>query len=72
MKQNQKLSPKYWVIHDKTSDDILFWTASKSYQGAVEMWEMEQFEGLHHIGWFHEEGNEYLECILIEIKEVNL
>ena len=58
MKQYQHFTPKYWVVHDKTSDDVFLWTASKSYQGAISSWEVKND--------FHE--NENLECILIEVR----
>ena len=64
MKQDQKLSPKYWVIHDKTSDDILFWTMHKSKQGSISEYNLNYETPV--------EDDEDLECILIEIKEVNL
>lgn len=30
MKQDQKFTPKYWIAHDKTTDDVLIKTAGKS------------------------------------------
>lgn len=35
MNRNQKLSPKYWVVHDPKTDDIIPETMSKSRDGAI-------------------------------------
>lgn len=35
MKAKQTASPKYWIVHNKNSDDVLISTASKSYDDAV-------------------------------------
>lgn len=34
MKPNQTFSPKYWVGHDKDTDDVYISTASKSHHEA--------------------------------------
>lgn len=34
MNNSQKLSPKYWVVHDKRTDDVFIETAHKSKDGA--------------------------------------
>jgi hypothetical protein len=33
MKPNQEFTPKYWVLHNKETDDVLISTASKSFDG---------------------------------------
>ncbi len=36
MTPTQKFSPKYWFIHDITTDDVILWTGNKSLQGTVD------------------------------------
>lgn len=36
MNTNQKHTPKYWVAHDPTIDDVYVDTADKSYDGCYE------------------------------------
>ncbi len=60
MNSNQKLSPKYWVIHDKTTDDVFLHTARKSMQDSVE----------YFYSYCGGTIGGDLDCILIEIKEV--
>ena len=36
MKTNQQITPKYWMFHIKTSDDVFVLTASKCYNLCVE------------------------------------
>lgn len=57
---NQKFTPKYWVVHDKTSDDVLFWTMHKSLQGSLDVYNLNYDIPV--------EDDENLECILVEIK----
>ena len=69
MKSNQEYSPKYWVVHDKTTDDILVLTMNKSRPDSLETYELMQAADL--IGYQGNlEDDDNLECILIEIKEV--
>lgn len=75
MRDRQKLSPKYWVVHDKESDDVFIKTASKNRQDAVDIF----VDDYSWDGWrtylkdedllemFH--NDEGLEVILVEIKE---
>ncbi len=66
MNLNQKLSPKYWVIHDKTSDDVYLWTGDKNREEAIYLYNNTTRSDLSF------EEDEKLECILIEIKEVKV
>ena len=36
MKEKQQITPKYWVFHDPTSDDVFIATASKLHDLCVE------------------------------------
>jgi len=36
MNNDQKLTPKYWVAHDKNSDDVFLKTASKDREEVQE------------------------------------
>lgn len=36
MKNDQKHTPKYWVLHDTDSDEVLIATASKSHFGCAD------------------------------------
>lgn len=62
MNDYQKLSPKYWVGHNKATDDVFIETAEKSYE-----WAMDKME-LKFGDEFYENPN--LEIILVEIKQV--
>lgn len=76
MKPNQKLTPKYWVVHDKKTDDVFIGTVAKSMTESLELF----FNSYTHAysgaiksdeelpDWFNKE--EDLECILIEINKV--
>ncbi len=52
MNNNQKITPKYWIFHDKTSDDVFIATATASksldstYENAKKLYpnEFEEFE----------------------------
>lgn len=75
MKPNQKLSPKYWVVHDNKSDDVFINTASKYKQYALgkfiddnswDRWST-YLEDNDLLEMF--DNDEDLEVILIEIKE---
>jgi hypothetical protein len=35
MKEKQQITPKYWMFHDVTSDDVFIATASKSHEMCV-------------------------------------
>ena len=62
MNDYQKLSPKYWVCHNKATDDVFIETVDKSYDKAMD--NMELMFGDE----FYENPN--LEIILVEIKKV--
>ncbi len=72
MKDDQKYMPKYWVVHDKETDDVFIDTADKSQGNAIEL-----FLDKHAYSYFGlvtDEsvmecylGSDKLECILIEI-----
>ncbi len=76
MKPNQKQTPKYWVVHDKKTDDVFIETAHKTMTVAIDIFlsdcaygysgKVMADEDLQH--WFDEQDN--LECILIEINRV--
>lgn len=76
MKPNQKLSPKYWVVHDKKSDDVFINTASKNKRNAVDIfvddnsWDRWQvyLKDEDLLEMFYNDKD--LEVILIEVKEV--
>lgn len=62
MNDYQKLSPKYWVGHNKATDDVFIETADKSYEWVVDKMELKFGDD------FYENPN--LEIILVEIKKV--
>ncbi len=62
MKQDQYYTPKYWVVHDKSSDDVFMWTASKIRQEAIELFDHSNRCSVDF------DYNELLECILIEVR----
>lgn len=78
MHKDQKHSPKYWVVHDKTSDDVFINTASKNRQTSVDIFlddnsfdywgcyiEGDELLGLYKL-------SENLETILVEINIVKV
>lgn len=62
MKDNQKFTPKYWVLHNKQDDDVYLSTACKSRPDTVL-----QAEDLLGEDWFMDDN---FEVILIEINKV--
>ncbi|MOA30254.1 hypothetical protein D3C78_1513290 [compost metagenome] len=64
MKDGQPLSPKYWVGHNKKTDDVFVSTCHKVRQKSVEL-----MDWLFGADWFMDED---LEVILIEIKIVGV
>ncbi len=78
MKQDQKLTPKYWVVHDKNTDDVYLSSAHKSKtESETRFVEQLMLPCLHSDMSFEDAFDLYLEdedyeCILIEIKEVKL
>jgi hypothetical protein len=38
MNNSQKLTPKYWVVHNPAYDDVLLYTAHKSRMESIEIW----------------------------------
>ena len=63
MKDNQKFTPKYWVLHHKQNDDVYLYTARKSQSDTLKA-----TEELLGEDWSLLEDN--FEIILIEIKKV--
>lgn len=64
MNSEQKLTPKYWVGHNKATDDVFIGTATKSKDYTIGL--MESFFGED---WFLDED---FEVILVEIKMADL
>mgnify|MGYP006883101490 CR=1 FL=1 len=64
MKVGQKYTPKYWVLHDITSDDVLFWTMHKNKVSCIL-----EYDENNEVSF---EEDEDLDCILIEIREVKV
>lgn len=61
MNSNQKYSPKYWIVHDISTDDVFLHTASKTRSRAIQ-----KHEDLY--GCFAEDLN--TRCSLFELKLV--
>ena len=61
MKQDQKFTPKYWVLHDKTTDDVFTDSMRKSRADVCSY-----AEKLLAEDWFMDDN---LEIILVEIKK---
>lgn len=76
MKPDQKHSPKYWVVHDKQTDDVFLFSAHKCKQRSIELFLERMSEVcplLSEDDLYEEfENNEYSECILVEIKKVGV
>ena len=78
MYKDQKHSPKYWVVHDKTSDEVFINTASKNRQTQVDIFLDDNsfdywgcyVEGDELLGLY--ELSENLETILVEINIVKV
>ncbi len=64
MKDNQEITPKYWVGHNKRLDDIYLCTADKTKFEVCK--NMEQMFGED---WFLDDD---FDVILIEVKQVDL
>lgn len=62
MIEAQKLTPKYWVGHRNTDEDVFLDTASKTFSVSVQ-----KMEELFGEDWFMDEG---LEVILVEVASV--
>lgn len=78
MISNQKLSPKYWVVHDNQTQDVFIDTAHKSMGWAIQL-----FLDKHAYTYFGKladedeardkyEDAENLQCILIEVNPVRV
>ena len=70
MRSNQILSPKYWVCHHVFTDDVMTKTMSKSKYDSMELFDKLRESGSPDFEDLHDEGE--VDCILIEIKEVEL
>lgn len=64
MNTEQKLTPKYWVGHDKNTDDVFITTARKSWFECDEA-----MAELFDDNWLNREE---LSIILVEIKQVEI
>lgn len=60
MNKEQKFTPKYWVVHDKSLDDVVIFTAAKGRQESIDL-----FTQFYGEDTFYESSN--LLCSLIEI-----
>lgn len=74
MKSDQKHSPKYWVVHDKQTDDIFLSSAHKWKQRSIDLF-LEQMSKMFTNSSYDDlyeafENDEDYECILVEIKKV--
>ena len=63
MKATQKYTPKYWVIHNITEDDVYISTASKSMDDAIK-----KFTEFYGDDAYDNDVN--LQPLLIELKMV--
>jgi len=78
MNNNQKFSPKYWVVHDISTDDVFIDTACKTKSDSENSYITNYLWGkqVNTLSRFDAEdvfeNNGNLKCILIEIKEVLL
>jgi len=77
MKQNQKLSPKYWVVHDTESSDVYLYTANKCKYSSMEAFSESSHYHLPELNacddiyeWWDNQTR--YKCELIEIKLVNM
>lgn len=77
MYKEQKHSPKYWVVHDKHSDDVFIGTAHKSkfmserlfvHNNLMTMFPHAEEEDLFEMYYNEEDYG----CILIELKLVDI
>ncbi len=62
MKAEQKFTPKYWIVHDSTTDDVFLRTASKWRDTAIQRYELFEGKGKYF------EDSEGLKCSLFELK----
>ena len=76
MKPDQKHSPKYWVVHDKQTDDVFLSSAHKSKHVSERLF-LEQMSKMFTNPSYDDlyeafENDEDYECILVEIKKVEV
>ena len=62
MKAEQEFTPKYWIVHDSTTDDVFLRTASECRNTAIQRYELFEVKGKYF------EDNEDLKCSLFELK----
>lgn len=60
MKSDQMFTPKYWVLHNKSEDDVYLQTASKTYDDCCTF-----ADAMCGEEWW---DNDNLEVILVEIR----
>ena len=65
MKKQQRFTPKYWIAHDKNSDDVLFSTAAKSRAEALD-----RLKRIHRVQYDDYLTNEYssIELAVFEVQ----
>lgn len=75
MKQDQKFKPKYWCVHDKSSNDVFISTMSKSASGSIQNFYDNVAVGMFGeltedelVDKFYESDN--LEVVLVELNLV--
>lgn len=59
MKANQRYSPKFWIGHDKQTDDVIIGTGTKSFA-----WTENRMKEMFGEDWMEDEN---LEIILVEV-----
>lgn len=64
MKKDQKLTPKYWVGHNKLTDDVFIQTIDKSYNKVLDNMDL-----MFGNAWYDDSSHE---VILVEIKKVDI
>lgn len=64
MKKDQEFTPKYWIVHDTTTDDVFLHTASKSMDRSIQ-----KHDDLYGGYDCFEEGSN-LRCSLFELRIV--
>ena len=65
MKPDQRFTPKYWVFHNKETDDVYLDTAAKSWDGCTESVESLYLDKLMD---FYENSDSPYEISLVEIR----
>lgn len=78
MKPEQNHPPKYWIVHDKGTDDVFLRTAHKSKNESEELFVVNilmnnfKYDNEEDAWESYYDNKDTYECILVEIKEVKL